>query len=43
MIDVLNLTIGYKGKKIIDNASFKVLDSKCLVLFGPSGCGKTSI
>lgn len=43
MIDVLNLTIGYKDKKIIDNASFKVLDSKCLVLFGPSGCGKTSI
>lgn len=43
MIDVLNLTIGYKGKKIIDNASFKVLDLKCLVLFGPSGCGKTSI
>lgn len=43
MIDVLNLTISYKDKIIIDNASFKVLDSKCLVLFGPSGCGKTSI
>ena len=43
MINVLNLTINYKDKKIIDNASFKVLDGKCLVLFGPSGCGKTSI
>lgn len=43
MISVLNLAINYKDKKIIDNASFKVLDGKCLVLFGPSGCGKTSI
>lgn len=43
MINVLNLTINYKDIKIIDNASFMVLDGKCLVLFGPSGCGKTSI
>src|SRR6056297_3371528 len=43
MLKINNLTMGYEGKRILDNISFEVEKNKVTTLIGPNGCGKSTI
>lgn len=43
MITVRNLSLGYAGKKIIDNLSFTLHDGDFIYLTGKTGTGKTTL
>ena len=42
-IEVNNLTKSFKGKKVLDDVSFKVEDGEILAVVGLSGAGKSTI
>jgi len=42
MIEVQNLCKSYNGNMVVDNVSFRLPESKTLVLLGTSGSGKTT-
>lgn len=43
MIEVTNLTAGYKKESVIKNISFTCKNNECTVIIGPNGCGKTTL
>lgn len=43
LITVENLTSGYDGKSVIENASFSILDDDFIGVIGPNGGGKTTL
>ena len=43
MIDFRNVSVGLKGKKIIDNCSFRLQKGQITVLIGRNGSGKTTL
>ncbi len=42
MIELLEVSKEYDGKKAVDNISLKINEGEITVLIGPSGCGKTT-
>lgn len=42
MIEVVNVSKEFSGKKAVDDISFEVAESENFVLIGTSGCGKTT-
>lgn len=42
MIEVKNLSKYYQGKAAVDDISFRIEESKTMILLGTSGCGKTT-
>ncbi|MFV0499096.1 MAG: ABC transporter ATP-binding protein [Bacilli bacterium] len=43
MLQIKNLSTGYKNKKILKNFSFKIEDGEILCIVGPNGCGKSTL
>jgi phospholipid/cholesterol/gamma-HCH transport system ATP-binding protein len=43
MIDVVDLTIGWGGKKLLENATFRVERGDVFAVLGGSGCGKSTL
>lgn len=43
MLEVLNLSCGYKDKTVVKSASFSVGKGETVALTGPNGCGKTTL
>lgn len=42
LLEVKNLSCGYKNQKIVENISFTLSKGEILCLFGPNGVGKTT-
>ena len=42
MIQTIDLSISYSGKRILDSVSLSVPQGQILAIVGPSGCGKSS-
>lgn len=43
LIDINNLSLGYDGKKVLNNLSFKVDENDFICIVGPNGSGKTTL
>jgi iron complex transport system ATP-binding protein len=43
MLKINNLTLGYEGKRVLEDISFEVEKNKVTTLIGPNGCGKSTI
>lgn len=43
MIEIKNLSLSYKGERVIDNFSLAIGKGEKIAFMGPSGCGKTSL
>lgn len=41
MININNLEVVLKGKKILENVNLEIRDNETYVILGPSGCGKS--
>lgn len=42
-LTVSNLSVGYDGKTVVEDLSFRVPSGSLLSLLGPSGSGKTTV
>lgn len=42
-LNIVNLSVSYGDKCVIDNVSFDLNDNEILMLVGPTGCGKSTI
>lgn len=40
-IELVNVSLGFDGNRVLDNISLRVEPGQSLVVIGPSGCGKT--
>lgn len=43
MIELKNVTIAFRGKKVLENINLTVFDKEVLVIIGPSGSGKSTL
>ncbi len=43
ILDLQNITVGYKGKNVIDNLNLQIVKGKIVAVVGPNGCGKTTL
>ncbi|MDX2312521.1 MAG: ABC transporter ATP-binding protein [Gammaproteobacteria bacterium] len=43
MLEVKNLSVGYRGSSVLEEISFHVRPGTVACLLGPSGCGKTTL
>ena len=43
LLEVKNLSAGYRGKPVLQDISFHARPSNIVCLLGPSGCGKTTL
>jgi len=43
MLEVKNLSVGYRGSSVLEDISFHVRPATVACLLGPSGCGKTTL
>lgn len=42
-LQIMDLTVSYHGKAVIENFSLEIFDGEFVSLLGPSGCGKTTL
>lgn len=40
---LINVSVGYNGDVVVENASFQLLEGQIGCLLGPSGCGKSTL
>ena len=43
MIEIRNLSAGYRGKHVLEDVSIDFRQGEVLVLLGPNGCGKSTL
>ncbi len=43
MLEVKNLSAGYRGHKVVQNINFSLQNSEKLAIIGANGCGKTTL
>ncbi len=43
MLEIKNLSVGYRGSSVLEEISFHVRPATVACLLGPSGCGKTTL
>lgn len=43
MIELYDVSVGYKGKPVVENISFTVSDGEICALLGHNGCGKSTL
>jgi phospholipid/cholesterol/gamma-HCH transport system ATP-binding protein len=43
MIKLINITMNYQGKQVLNNINLEIATGETMVIIGPSGSGKSTL